>query len=498
MRWGDYLRVLNGNLLRQKLRASLTILSVVIGSVAVICVLAATLTVRNVVEQQLAATGQLTDIAVSSNNNNQGGGPQAASPGGGNANPLTQAVVAKITALPHVAAASPFLQSQELQNISLDGGDGKQYSLNGAEAVIPNPAGTQSVVAGRFIKDGETNTIVLSSEYLASFGLSSPQALVGRTVTMYGGPGSTLGTQPPTGQSGGNPGNQPAQVTATVVGVTDTSQSYGGNYISLTWGLTLATQYQCAPTRPGSGQPGQGQPGSGQPGQGQPGSGQPGQGQPGPGQPGQGQPEQGQPGPGQGPGGCQTQASDPLTNGYDGLTVKLDSTDNVAAVNAQIKALGFSTQTAQDILDQVTNVLTIVGLVLGGIGAISLLVAAIGIINTMVMATYERRREIGVMRATGASRRTVLAMFTLEAGMIGFWGGMIGLGIASLARLVGNHALNNALSSHNLAGTDVISFPLWLMVGVVAGTTVLGIVAGVLPAGRAARLDPVEALASGG
>jgi putative ABC transport system permease protein len=191
-------------------------------------------------------------------------------------------------------------------------------------------------------------------------------------------------------------------------------------------------------------------------------------------------------------------AQDPVsTNGYDGMVAKVDATTSVAGVAAQIKALGVYTQTAQDILNQVNSVLTIVGLILGAIGALSLLVATIGIINTMIMATYERRREIGVMRATGASRRTVLTMFTLEAGMIGFWGGMLGLGIALVVRLVGNHVLNAVLANQGLAGTDVISFPVWLVVGVVAGTTALGIVAGVLPAGRAARLDPVEALASG-
>jgi putative ABC transport system permease protein len=75
---------------------------------------------------------------------------------------------------------------------------------------------------------------------------------------------------------------------------------------------------------------------------------------------------------------------------------------------------------------------------------------------------------------------------------------MIGLGIALVARLVGNNILNRVLADQGLAGTDVISFPIWLVVGVVAGTTLLGVVAGVLPAGRAARLDPVEALASAG
>jgi ABC-type antimicrobial peptide transport system permease subunit len=254
------------------------------------------------------------------------------------------------------------------------------------------------------------------------------------------------------------------QVTAIVVGVTAGGQQSGESVVSQGWGTALDTQYQCAQGTP-NGQSA---------------------GRPGPGQ-------------GAGPGPCQMVAQDPVaTNGYDSIVVKVDSTDSVVGVTSQVKALGVYTQTAQDILDQVTKVLTIVGIILGAIGALSLLVATIGIINTMIMATYERRREIGVMRATGASRRTVLTMFTLEAGMIGFWGGMLGLGIALVARLVGNNILNRVLADQGLAGTDVISFPIWLVVGVVVGTTLLGVVAGVLPAGRAARLDPVEALASAG
>ena len=470
MRIADYVRLLHGNLMRSKLRTGLTMLSVIIGAVAVISVLAATLTVRSVVEQQLAASGALTNITVSSNPSDQGGGPgggaQTAAPSGGaNANRLTKALVSQLAAMPHVLAVSPQLQVNSVMAVSLQGGDGKQYQTQRLVAVVANQAGIQSVQAGRFVHDGEANAIVLSSEYVTSFGLASAQDLVGRTVILYGQPGQSLGTPPVQPGPGQSPGQQQqpqsVQVTATVVGVTAGGQQSGVSAVSQSWGITLDTQYQCAQGAPNS-QP-QGRPG--------------------------------QPGPGP----CRMVAQDPVAmNGYDSIVVKVDTTDSVAGVTSQIKALGVYTQTAQDILDQVSKILTIVGLILGAIGALSLLVATIGIINTMIMATYERRREIGVMRATGASRRTVLTMFTLEAGMIGFWGGMLGLGIALVVRLVGNNILNRVLADQGLAGTDVISFPIWLIAGVVAGTTLLGVVAGVLPAGRAARLDPVEALASGG
>ena len=131
---------------------------------------------------------------------------------------------------------------------------------------------------------------------------------------------------------------------------------------------------------------------------------------------------------------------------------------------------------------------------LGGIGGIALVVAAVGVVNTMIMSILERTREIGVMRAVGARRTTISLLFTLEAAWLGFWGGLIGLGIGYGAVLVANPLINKQLASNNIASSNIITLPIWLILGVVGLTTVIGILAGLYPARRAAHLDPVEAL----
>jgi putative ABC transport system permease protein len=181
-------------------------------------------------------------------------------------------------------------------------------------------------------------------------------------------------------------------------------------------------------------------------------------------------------------------------SGYGTLMLKADNTKNVAAIAEEIKKHGYGVTTAQDMLDKIGQIFTMLGLLAGVIGGISLFVAAIGIINTMIMATYERTREIGVMRACGAKKSTIRRLFTFEAGLLGFWGGVIGLFFSFLLSIVGNIIADRIATSQNLPIKGIITFPLWLIIGVIAFTTIIGLLAGLYPANRAARLDPVEAL----
>jgi putative ABC transport system permease protein len=132
--------------------------------------------------------------------------------------------------------------------------------------------------------------------------------------------------------------------------------------------------------------------------------------------------------------------------------------------------------------------------VLGGIGGIALVVAAVGVVNTMIMSILERTREIGVMRAVGARRGTVSRLYTFEAGLLGFFGGVIGLAVGYGIVLGANPIINKQLSSNSITGSNIITLPIWLIVGVVSLTTIIGVLAGLYPARRAAHLDPVEAL----
>jgi putative ABC transport system permease protein len=176
------------------------------------------------------------------------------------------------------------------------------------------------------------------------------------------------------------------------------------------------------------------------------------------------------------------------------FVIKVDKTSNAEAVAQDIKKLGVGAVTAESYIKEQIKMFNILGLILGGIGGIALLVAAIGVINTMVMSVLERTKEIGIMRAVGAKRATVSRLFTLEAALLGFWGGVLGVGIGYALTLLANTVINKQLSSNGIVANNIISLPFWLVLTVVAVTTAIGMLAGVYPARRAAKLDPVEAL----
>ena len=111
---------------------------------------------------------------------------------------------------------------------------------------------------------------------------------------------------------------------------------------------------------------------------------------------------------------------------YSSLKVKADDIDNVDALSTEIRNMGFQVTTNVEYMDSMKKQFAMVQAVLGGIGAVSLFVAAIGIANTMMMSIYERTKEIGVIKVLGCSLRNIKQMFLLEAAFIGFIGGLVG------------------------------------------------------------------------
>lgn len=150
----------------------------------------------------------------------------------------------------------------------------------------------------------------------------------------------------------------------------------------------------------------------------------------------------------------------------------------------------FQIQTFEELIDSFLQIFSIVQTVLIGIAAISLLVGAVGIMNTMYTSVLERTKEIGIMKAIGARNEDILQMFLIESGLLGLVGGtigvIIGLGVAKLAEIIGGAAL----------GTDYLqaAIPAWLVIGALLFAFILGSVAGVLPAKQAADMNPVDAL----
>ena len=179
---------------------------------------------------------------------------------------------------------------------------------------------------------------------------------------------------------------------------------------------------------------------------------------------------------------------------YTSLKVKADDIDHVNEVADVIRNMGYNVETNAEYLDSMKSQFAIVQAVLGGIGAVSLLVAAIGIANTMMMSIYERTKEIGVMKVLGCSLRNIREMFLLEAAFIGLLGGIAG----NILSFVMSAAINVIVGSSGAMsmGTDsTISYiPWWLVLMSMVFAVLVGVLAGYFPAKRAMKLSPLAAI----
>ncbi len=188
-------------------------------------------------------------------------------------------------------------------------------------------------------------------------------------------------------------------------------------------------------------------------------------------------------------------------DGYPMLVVKAAEPDGVLDLRDRIVDLGYEASTYQQFLEPLNEYYLTQQVIFGGVGAISLLVAAIGIANTMTMAILERTREIGLMKAVGATNRDVLSVFLGEAAGIGFIGGLGGVAFGwAASQVVGVLSLVNLASQGGQGGffggptVLAVETPVWLMAGSLIFATLVGLLSGLYPALRAATLVPVLAL----
>lgn len=181
---------------------------------------------------------------------------------------------------------------------------------------------------------------------------------------------------------------------------------------------------------------------------------------------------------------------------YDQVTIMTEDVKYTKEICQSLRDSGYNCYSIAESLEGVEDSMQIVQLVLGGIGSITLLVAAIGIINTMVMSIYERTREIAIMKVIGATFHDIRLMFLAEAGLIGLLGGIFGLIFSyTLSFIVNEFAgsyMGNYLGTGEAAAISVI--PWWLALFAIVFSILIGLLAGVYPANRAVKLSPIEAM----
>jgi putative ABC transport system permease protein len=184
--------------------------------------------------------------------------------------------------------------------------------------------------------------------------------------------------------------------------------------------------------------------------------------------------------------------SDP--RGYGSIYVRVDKTTDLLKVRKKLENMGLNIFAFADELKEIKQAFLIMDSLLGAIGFIALFVAALGIINTLLMSILERTREIGIMKSIGGSEGEIKTIFFTEAALIGLLGGIFGLILGWFVTRVANTIINSKLVPEELPVVDLFYFPVWLIAGAIAFSILLSLAAGLYPASRAARIDPVRAL----
>ena len=177
---------------------------------------------------------------------------------------------------------------------------------------------------------------------------------------------------------------------------------------------------------------------------------------------------------------------------YSTINVEVDEMDNVAEVQNLINAMGYETYAEAEWISSQMDQMNVIQAVLGGIGAVSLFVAAIGITNTMMMSIYERTKEIGIMKVIGCRIRDIQTLFLMEAGFIGFIGGIMGVGLSYGLSVI----INNLVAQSDFGIAKISQIPLWLSLLSVVFAVGIGMLSGLFPSIRAMRLSPLAAIRS--
>ena len=447
MRFFDYIGLAFRNIRRQKLRSALTIFAVVIGVMSVTIMLALVTGAKGFFLDQVEANGTMQQVAISQkadldNFEEAGNGGSCT---GKDCIILSGEIKTKVEALPNVVGVSRVLYAYNIETVSYNGGKAKRaerveaHDANGIIKSVP--------VAGRDLSvEDKTGVVTVSTEYAKEFGFANNyEGLIGKEITLttrtgYTGVGAEV-AKPQEMQPGQQNNQRPEDMqpattlSAKVVGVMASEDQPMIN-IPLEWAAAMNVNQRWEAENMGQNNCQANQP-------------------------------------------CQPSkptyklVSEDMTatQGYSSMIAKVNKSSNAASVATAIKGMGLGAADAKASIEEQLTIFNIIGLVLGAIGGIALIVAAIGVVNTMIMAILERTREIGVMRAVGSKKSTVRRLFTTEASMLGFMGGVIGVALGFGLTRIANIFVNDQLASNAITARDIITTPAWLVFTVIAIAT---------------------------
>ena len=350
---------------------------------------------------------------------------------------LDDELLAKIQEMPDVAVAYPQFR---MRNVEVRHGDKKQrcMAIGAPREVGLVGAGVELLIAGQFFDLGGGEPQVLLSETLAQqLALGSPEAAVGETVTLEA---SGLARREDQAFE-----YRTQQLTATVVGIYEPPQPAIGPLAR-----TILLPVDIMKDIPGA--------------------------------------AFGMDGPRHGDSGAPPR-------GYARAVVRVQRPSDLVRVETRLKEMGLRTQTTVGRLDELRTFFVFLDVLLAAVGTVALVVAALGIINTLLMAVLERYQEIGTYKAVGASDGDVVVLFLTEAILLGFLGGLGGLALGRIVSWGLEIGINIYAREQGVEAPLVMfDFPLWLSLATVAFATLIAVLAGVWPALRAARIDPIRAL----
>lgn len=180
---------------------------------------------------------------------------------------------------------------------------------------------------------------------------------------------------------------------------------------------------------------------------------------------------------------------------YTSVKVKIDHTDHISAVRKQVEANGFETSSLADTMQEINNIFKFLNWILVGFGSIGTVVAILGMFNTLTISLVERTKEIGLMMSLGARRVDVRQLFMFDAMVISLIGSSVGVGVAYFLGLVVNYYINTGAKDRGVTQEfSLFVTPPWLFALVILSTMLLGWLIAYLPARRASRINPINAL----